>query len=90
MKSANFSIGEWLVCSKCGVTCDALFRPESSDATEPELFLGQSLPEFNAFPEGEWTIGVSACCPGCSNRINAMATFQSRTLRDFQIIDTNT
>jgi hypothetical protein len=45
-----FAIGEWLACPVCGAICDAPFRPPGSDATEPELVLGWSLPEADAVP----------------------------------------
>src|SRR5215813_7211913 len=81
MTTPNFAIGEWLVCAKCGLICDAPFRPEGSDATEPELVLGQSLPQFEPVPSGEWSTAVSACCPRCGVRLNAIAVFEGHTLR---------
>jgi hypothetical protein len=45
-----FAIGEWLECPKCGLLCDAPFQPFGSDADEPELVLGSSLPESDAVP----------------------------------------
>jgi hypothetical protein len=78
-----FAIGEWLVCSSCGIICDAPFLPPDSDATEPELVLGSALPESEVVPAGDWSVEVEARCPGCGARLRALAAFEGRTLRRF-------
>ena len=78
-----FAIGEWLECPACGAICDAPFQPPGSDATEPELVLGASLPEKEAVPSGDWQVEVSARCPACGLHLRALAAFEGRTLREF-------
>jgi hypothetical protein len=82
-----FTIDEWLVCRKCGVTCDAPFLPVGCDAVEPELVLGTSLPESVVVPLGEWQTEVVAVCPACGHHLRARAVFHSRTLYAFTEID---
>ena len=79
-----FAIGEWLACPACGTVCDAPFQPPGSDATEPELVLGLSLPETDKVPSGNWCVEVSAECPACGLRLSALAEFEGRTLREFK------
>src|SRR5262245_56327313 len=86
MAVVKFAIGEWLVCPECGMVCDAPFQPEGSDATEPELVLGQSLPESQEVPGGEWHVMVAARCPRCRVCLSALAQFDSRTLREFHLL----
>jgi hypothetical protein len=78
-----FAIGELLACPACGTVCDAPFQPLGSDATEPELVLGPSLPETDEVPSGDWCVEVSARCPACGLRLLALAAFDGRTLREF-------
>jgi hypothetical protein len=80
---SKFVIGEWLECPSCGMVCDAPFRPDGSDANEPEVFLGQSLPDAEPLPEGEWQVKVSTRCPRCGMRLDAIAVFECGTLRKF-------
>ena len=81
--SPQFAIGEFLLCSECGMTCDAPFRPGGSHALEPELVLGSSLPEHEETPAGRWEIDVSARCPRCGHRIVGLAVFNGRVLVEF-------
>lgn len=78
-----FAIGEWLVCPRCGIICDAPFRPAGSAAIEPELVLGASLPESVAVQAGDWRVEVAANCTACRNHLVASAVFEGRTLREF-------
>jgi predicted RNA-binding Zn-ribbon protein involved in translation (DUF1610 family) len=79
----RFAIVEWLLCPKCGKTCDAPFRPQGSAATEPELWLGVSLPAQQDVPDGPWEIDVAALCPECGYRIVGVAGFRDRLLVSF-------
>ena len=81
--SPQFAIGEFLLCPECGMTCDAPFRPAGSDALQPELGLGWSLPEQEQVSSGHWEIEVAAFCPRCGFRIVALAAFEGRLLVDF-------
>jgi hypothetical protein len=83
MESVSFSISEWLSCSKCGLTCDAPFRPLGSDAETPELVLGSQLPESFAVPKHVWQIEVFATCPRCNQKLGALARFHGHTLSTF-------
>jgi rubredoxin len=88
MTTPSFVLGEWLVCPQCGVICDAPFKSIGSDATEPELVLGASLPETEVAPEGEWRIEVTANCPACGTLLVASAVFEGRILREFAAVAT--
>ena len=81
----GFAIGEWAVCPKCGMTCDAPFQVDGSDAAEPELVLGQSLPVTEETPAGRWQVRVIASCPRCGVRLEAIALFDGRTLQQFML-----
>jgi len=81
--SPQFAIGEFLLCPQCGMTCDAPFRPTGSDALQPELVLGWSLPKQEEVPSERWEIEVAAPCPRCAFRITAVAAFEGRLLVDF-------
>jgi hypothetical protein len=78
-----FAIGEWLLCPRCGIICDAPFRPAGSDASEPELILGSSFPEIDAVPSGDWRVEVGALCPVCGTHIAALAVFEGPIVREF-------
>ncbi|HWE35077.1 MAG TPA: hypothetical protein VG406_00785 [Isosphaeraceae bacterium] len=82
-----FVIGEWLVCPKCEFLCDSPFQPAGSNATEPELVLGASLPKSEAVSPGDWSVEVAARCPACGTRIAALAVFEGRVLRAFTASD---
>jgi hypothetical protein len=73
-RSKEYAIAEWAECSKCGAICDALFQVDGSDAFEPDLVLGQSVPENVEAPAGRWQIKVVAMCPGCGIRLDLSAT----------------
>jgi hypothetical protein len=79
----DFAIGEWLVCPSCGCTCDAPFHPPGSQAEEPELVLGTTLPQSVAVPGGEWRTEVAASCPRCGRQLRAEAVFRGHTLHEF-------
>jgi hypothetical protein len=81
--SPQFAIGEWLLCPECGMTCDAPFRPAGSEALQPELVLGWSLPQEEQVPLDRWEIEVAAPCPRCGFRITGLAAFEGRLLVDF-------
>ena len=86
MKTPEFSISEWLVCSSCGFLCDAPFRPLGSAVDDPELVLGSTLSESVGALDGEWQVNVVAACPGCGLDLHAKAVFEGRTLRAFTAI----
>jgi len=88
MNAPAFAIGEWLVCPKCGCTCDAPFHPPGSEVEEPELVLGSTLPDFAVVPPGEWQTKVVAACPRCGLELRAEAVFRGRTLHAFKPITT--
>jgi hypothetical protein len=83
MTLPHFAIGEWLVCPHCEIICDAPFRPAGSEAFEPELVLGASLPEASVVPSGNWRVEVAADGPACRNHLVASAVFEGHTLREF-------
>lgn len=85
---SDFSIIEWLTCSKCDFLCDAPFQPEGSSGSGPEIWLGHSLPDSEWVPDGEWSVAVSADCPQCKKEISAVAKFESRVLREFRELST--
>jgi len=87
MSIPAFSIGEWLVCISCGCICDAPFHPPGSEAYEPELVLGGTLPESARIPPSEWQTEVATACPGCGRQIRAQAVFRGRTLYAFTPIN---
>ena len=88
MSTPAFSIGEWLVCPKCGCTCDAPFHPRDCDVDEPELVLGSTLPQSASVPDGEWQTEVATLCPRCQTELRAEAAFRGRTLYGFRPITT--
>ena len=80
--SSQFAVGEWAECPRCGFVCDAPFRPDGSEAEEPEVVLGQSLPG-HVGSDGAWSVLVSAICPRCGAKLEAEASFESNTLVAF-------
>jgi hypothetical protein len=87
MKPPAFSVDEWLVCPKCGITCDAPFSPPGVDQEGPSLVLGSTLPEFVPVPLAEWKIEVTACCPKCGHQLRALAGFRGHTLSEFTSLE---
>ena len=75
--SSQFAIGEWAECPRCGFVCDAPFLPDGSEVEEPEVVLGQSLPE-QVGNDGVWSVKVSAACPRCGAKLEAEASFDGR------------
>jgi hypothetical protein len=82
----SFSVGEWLVCPKCGVTCDAPFHPVGVKEKEPELVLGNFLPNPSRML-GEQKIELTASCPRCAHELRAIATFYDGCLREFASLE---
>ncbi len=82
---SQFAIGEWAECPQCGFLCDAPFVPNGSEAVEPEVMLGQSLPA-HVGPDGAWSVVVSAICPRCGAKIEAEATFESKKFVAFSAV----
>jgi hypothetical protein len=87
-RSKEYAIAEWAECPKCGTICDAPFQVDGSDAVEPELVLGQSVPENVEAPAGRWQIKVVAICPGCGIRLEANAFFEGRISQQFILAET--
>ena len=81
----RFAIGEWAVCPEGGFTCDAPFQVDGSDAVELQPILGQSLPENEESPAGQWRLWVSASCPHCGVQLEAIALSEARALHQFML-----